>query len=533
MSHEHAFQNHFQPLIVAPPACADAGAHAWLAGLMPGAYVLPRPPRSLQPVHDPAFVERWLRAIVGALVQPVEVCQLEGHRCVHILGQAVFARDAEGLWHCYLWEVIDGRAALELAPPSQVVIDGAPYRWHWLDRFEHVFAEALRKQHPQSRARAAGYASWVFQCFRARLRRGHLLQHARRRIAEALDLDPQVLGLARRAALRTDNSVRAWDYNRVVRYRAHLEKVAAEAPRLLSTCFAWLDDIEADVEPAAALRRIFIRGGVSPAAWRLLHQQGVRRLKPLLEFYSCDTAAALLDLLRIVGGLGATQIPPTWLLRSMLYRFGNFGQRRHTYCARLAGLMPSLRRITALAERAGTAETAAMKEGIYRVVSWLSEDESAMRHGQARKATWRWFERRSAEWQEREGERARGNDVVWPAPFHELRFEQHRVVALRTRFALWEEGRQMRHCAASLAARCERGETLLASVRREGRERPVATLRLDRHGDRWVIAQVAGCANTPPAPHVVRFALMTVRFVNHLRWGLKEEPARDPAHGLA
>lgn len=538
MSRELPLQEIFRPLSE-PAAAAPAGTdtHLWLAGLLPGAYALPKPRRALQPLHDPAYVERWLRAIVAALVQPVETATVGKWRCVQVLGQAIFVRDEEGAWGCWLWEDVDGRMNLYACPPAQIVADGVPHGWFWLGRFERQFFAELARRHPGQRARVRAYAGWVFECFRARLRRGHLVRHARRRVAEALALDPSIIALARRCAFHVipKTPIRLGDYNHALLHRPALERIAVEAPRLLTPYFTLCEYLTGAREPVAALRRAYLASGISPATWRLLHQQGVRKLRPLLEFYSCATREALVDMVRIVDALGATSMPPTWFLRSILYRFGNFGQRRESYLLQLAPMLPALRRLTALVERAGSAEMAAMKTWLYPVVSWLNEDRNAAHHPHARKAGWRWYERKAAEWQEQQGERARGSQGTWPAPFSVLELEQHQVVPLRNRFELWQEGRKMRHCVAQLDRHCDSGETLILSIRRADRERPVATLRLQRDEGRWKVAQVTGCANTVPAPHVVRIAFRTAHHVSRMCWGLPQPAGQavtpDPAAG--
>ncbi len=256
----------------------------------------------------------------------------------------------------------------------------------------------------------------------------------------------------------------------------------------------------------------------------MIHHGNGRLLRLVCEFYRHRCAGSAEDLLRIVDLLAPSTQPPVWFVRTLLYFFGNFGQRRDEYLSRLRKLAPPLRRLMALTERAGSAETAEIRDNLYRVVTWLGGDASARSHPHARKASWRWFRRHADAWHEAQEQKALSDRAIWDAPFVRLELDGFSVVALRTRFELWQEGRVMRHCAAMLDRNCRRRTTLVFSLRRPGRARPVATMRADRDKT-WHLDQVAACANTVPPPAAERVARRVVDLINAQGWmpaGLRE-----------
>ncbi|MFN3566411.1 MAG: hypothetical protein ACK4V1_10575, partial [Burkholderiaceae bacterium] len=482
------------------------------------ARVIGAPPRPYRALHDPRFVDRWLQRIRQCIEHPVEVAWIGGERHVQVLGQAILRFAADGTITPYLWTLGDDAVCVQ-AEADLINLAGMPHGWLWLDRFRDAFQRDLVRHCGESGHLAAAYAAWVFQRFRSRLRRDGQLASMRRRVAEALALDTAALAIARRIELdgNPSVSVRISTYNEVIAYRADYEKLTRECPGLVPLYATLREVLPPGGEPAARLRRHVIRIGLSPATWRVIHHGDGRLLRLLSEFYIQPCADAAEDLLRIVDMLAPSVQPPTWFVRTLLYYFGNFGQRRHSYFAALRSLAAPLRRLLALAERAGSEETAAMREHLYEVVTWLIEDRTALAHPHARKASWRWFERKAQAWEQTKQHAARLDPGRWATPFERIEMDGITVLALSTPLSLWEESRSMRHCARKLEPLCRTGTALLFSIRRHGRSRPLATMLTDFAGV-WSLTQVAACANTVAPPAAQRVAQRVVDLLNAQGW---------------
>lgn len=476
------------------------------------------PPRAYRTLHDRRFVDRWLRHIGHCIAHPVEVEWIGGERHVQVLGQIVLRFAHDGTITPYLWELGDGLICKEV-DPDLINRAGMPHRWLWLDRFRNAFEHELALRLGQRDERTSAYASWVFRSVRARLRRGASVTRMRRRVAEALALDADALAIARRIGLKSNPSVsvRMSAYNEVIAHRADYDKLARECPGLVPLYAVLRDALPPTGEPAARLRRHLIDAGLSPATWRVIHHGNGRLLRLLPEFYRHPGAEAAEDLMRIVDLLAPSTQPPLWFVRTLLYYFGNFGQRLDSYYPALRPFAASMRRLMALTERAGTAEIGRIRERLYAVVTWLNDDLAAVSHPHARKASWRWFERAAEAWEETGRFFARYDPGRWAAPFEQMELDRMTVVALQTPLALWEEGRVMRHCLPQLAVLCRSGVTLLFSIRRPGRARPVATMRADFDAV-WRLTQVAACANMVAPPAAQRMAQRVVGLLNAQGW---------------
>ncbi|GAB4481456.1 MAG: hypothetical protein OHK0044_29950 [Burkholderiaceae bacterium] len=494
----------------------------------PPACVIGDPPRAYRALHLPRFVNRWLQRIGHCIADPVEVACIDGLRHVQVLGQIVLRFAPDGTITPYLWEIHD-ILVCEEANPALINLAGMPYGWIWLERFRDAFERELAHRIGGPDHRIPAYAAWVFERIRARVRRDGHLPKMRRRIARTLALDGQALAIARRIVSDSNprGSVRMSAYNEVVAHRADYEKLARESAALVPLFALLRPRLRPHGEPAARLRRGVLGRGVSPATWRVLHHGGGRLLRLLPEFYRDTDIPALDDLLRIVELLAPSAPPPLWFVRTLLYYFGNFGQRQEAYFHALRPLAAPLRRLMALTERAGSEEAADIRDHLYEVLTWLIDDESAADHPYARKASWRWFRRRAGEWHELQQQRARSQPLRWPVPFERIELDGIAVVALGTSLDLWEEGRAMRHCAAKLAPACAKGDTRVFSIRRPERSRPVATMRAT-YGKGWQLEQVAACANTVAPLIAQRIAQRVVDLLNAQGWTARGLPKPKP-----
>ena len=72
----------------------------------------------------------------------------------------------------------------------------------------------------------------------------------------------------------------------------------------------------------------------------------------------------------------------------------------------------------------------------------------------------------------------------------------------------------MHHCADKFADRCAKGGLLIVSIRKAGRQRPLATAALRRDDDAWSLEAITGFANALAADEAVRAAFETLERLN-------------------
>jgi len=104
--------------------------------------------------------------------------------------------------------------------------------------------------------------------------------------------------------------------------------------------------------------------------------------------------------------------------------------------------------------------------------------------------------------------------AAWATPFHRMYVGALEVVALSSAFELWKEAWSMHHCADKFADRCAKCGLLIASIRKTGRTRPLATAALRRDDEGWSLEAITGFANALASDEAVRAALETLERLN-------------------
>jgi hypothetical protein len=154
------------------------------------------------------------------------------------------------------------------------------------------------------------------------------------------------------------------------------------------------------------------------------------------------------------------------------------------------------------------------EEGSFHLIaSWLASGEKRVGPEVHRRLGWEGYFRRAREWQA--WRRARMiHRAAWATPFHRMYVGALEVVALPSAFELWKEAWSMHHCADKFADRCAKGGLLIASIRKTGRTRPLATaaLRRDDHG--WSLEAITGFANALAPDEAVRAASEALERLN-------------------
>jgi hypothetical protein len=477
-----------------------------------------QPPSELRHLHHPAFAQDLWKRLLHRVANPVEIDRSLGVRRVQVLGTAVFEFGPDGRIATSLWRCAFGAAPQRVpVDPNRVTIEGVPFRWHWLDDlvFEGFVTEYLDAFGHDDRPGLDAYASWLFVRLRRALVRYADLRTMRRRIREALAIDPWVLAVARRAA-PPGPPVRAGTVNRVIAHREAVEKLDREAPNLVPLYLTLArDDWTRDpAEPTQRLQSYLASLGYSPRLWRALTKAKGRLLRDFLVFYRGDPREATLDLLRVLDLLGARSIPPRWFLWTLMQQHGSPGSPPRAYFSRVDDLRAAWRRLAHLVEMERDGEQREWQEGTFHLIaSWLASGEKPVGPEVHRRLDWEGYLRRAREWQA--WRRARMiHRAAWATPFHRMYVGALEVVALSSAFELWKEAWSMHHCADKFADRCAKEGLLIASIRKAGRQRPLATAALRRVGSTWSLEAITGFANALAPEEAVRAAFETLERLN-------------------
>ncbi|MDH5265467.1 MAG: PcfJ domain-containing protein [Betaproteobacteria bacterium] len=470
-----------------------------------------QPPAEFAHLHDPAFVQDFWRRLLHRVEHPVEVDRSLGVRRVQVLGGCLFEFGPAGCVSTSMWRCPPGGPPQRVpVPPDRIAIDGVPFRWHWLDEviYEGFVAEHLDACGSAKLPGLDAYERWLF----ARLRRaliGHAdLRAMRRRVREALAIDPWVLAVARRAELG-GQPTRAGTVNRVIEHREAVEKLDREAPNLIPLYLTLSrDDWARDAaEPTQQLRSYLGSLGYSPRLWRALTRAKGRLLRDFLVFYRGDPRDSTLDFLRVLDLLGTRNVPSRSFLWTLMQQHGSPARPPSAYFARVDDLRTAWRRLAHLVETAQDGEQRERREGTFHLIaSWLASGDKPVGPEVHRRLDWEGYFRRAREWQA--WRRARMvHRAAWTTPFRRTYVGALEVLALTSAFELWKEAWSMRHCADKFADRCAAGGLLVVSIRKAGRTRPLATAALRQGAGTWTLEAVTGFANTRPAEEAVNAAI--------------------------
>lgn len=503
-------QGQFQPLFGVRP---DA---RWLRDA-PGHDPMPAP--ALRHLHQPGLFQSAWRRVVDAIRDPVQVRTDEaGLRHVHVLRSAVFSYAADGTLSGTLWmpnSLLD--PTLEPCADATMTIDGVPWRWLWLQRWQRAFlfevvSAADRQRVSVRRVDVEAYVEWAFGVFRSRIRRGFDLRAMRRSVAAALPLDPLALDVARLLCL-TERRSRATVamYNRA---RWHLDahrKLVHDAPRLQLAwallCHGADERVAGEAagdEPLQRLRRRLKAHGLSGRLWRLLLGSGTALWRPMVWFYRQGDSQAAWDYLSLLDRLGWCGQPEAAFMQALLAQYGSGYQRARSYDHRYAKHTTVLRAIAQRYEAQDAGGRHEVCAELQRILTWLGRDRVVTARAALHPPPWRSLVRRAREYETRQ---LRLTDAVqgpWPQPAIEGDLGPYDLRPLGTAAELHEEGEAMRHCALAFAQDCARGSAAVASVRDRNSGRRVASVLWRRTAHGWLLEEVVGFANRPAPDQVCR-----------------------------
>lgn len=360
--------------------------------------------------------------------------------------------------------------------------------------------------------------NWAADCIE-RLVRQHIDHRTLRRLLhQALDLDPSLLMLARRARVDQTLDVTTDWYNACGEFRLHLERVADRAPALLRA-LGWLIACKHLVRQWAplALLKFFFKGlEATPQDWRRLLRDPARPVWRQYPRGPLEGARSALELLvlwaRLHRGIPVGQSLPADMWEIIL-RTCRGGPDR---CARTlsdwamppALIRAGLRRARAMVAAGRFPEF--LHQEWARVVAWVADYRNEGVH--ARYRSWNRALHAAADAERRVRAWARECDeYAWESLVAEFEHAGLRARALVTASDLVEESIAMRHCADSFILECSSGHMRLFRVEELATSKHLATISLARSRELraaadWRPEQVRGFANRTASPVEVSLA---------------------------
>lgn len=328
----------------------------------------------------------------------------------------------------------------------------------------------------------------------------------RRQVRDLLQIDPEVLALARTARFRgCQHAIEQKWLSFVWQHRGTLTRIRRQTPTLLRAVAQHMFQYPRNPgeDPTRACLKTLTTNGMSKRSCRLLVRQGDRPFRTVIRRFTTGYALdALLLALRLTeSGHDAVAARP------LFYRvtFDEFGRSMRPAAIRnRLAVLPGRVFTEARARLAlATDELEAQEIALaYRgIVNWFVTCEP---EGQEQASWDRWLLlTREAE----DRRRATLEPATWPCALEELRTPEAEVLALATPLALFEEGRALRHCAYSYVAKCRDDQARLFSARmwHQGRvER--ATIGLWREPRGWRIWDIRGPCNRRMGGHWIPLA---------------------------
>ncbi|WP_374603011.1 hypothetical protein [Arenimonas sp.] len=479
------------------------------------------------------FVRRGLQRALREAVRPLWSAWLARFRQGLRIEQE---SDARVIVHCdtVRYRILaDGKVSAEMPrsvggyEPIPVEV-GTPFpSWTWarliaLREPEAVapLMEAIRTQGPKElggrnpeacdlRTQALDWLAGVMECLARRCIDGLQM---RRRLREALCVDPVLLEVARRARPRShrNNDVPSNWWNLCLAHREALLELQRIAPALVPLYGELIS--HGKVEPRrldwAKFRQTVAVEGLLPAKWRFLMHDPA---KPVWQMYregligSLEHLCAFLtDWAKLHDGLPEGVHIPRALWEPLARTFVD-PARGHV-------VPPVVWPVTARATRQAIERyhrAAKVGKGAEFIENeWGPVVRWAANYAQANETTpvryWGTAKREAADDERRI--RARSESLSWPVLVPKLEDGGLYALALANGRELAEEAIAMRHCADRYARRCADGELLIFSLRdvATDRRRASVAIQLGREGVR--LAELARSLNRAPDAEEVAFA---------------------------
>ncbi len=470
-------------------------------------------PAHLRKIHAPGLLSSLDRCLQNAVSRPVKYVQAASGRWVSILGgSAFFKRDPDGDLQCQILAYADNASPyLDEADTATIAIDGLPYKNLWLRTFATGAARCLMQDHPKEASLCQEWAAWAIQQVEVRWWTTAQQVLVRARIAAALELNPEVLAVARQLyAKLNDTPLRLADYNRCLRRFELDQRFLQEAPQLVPLHRLINATLPDTGERTQVMRAYLVEECIEAPLWRMLHNHGSTWMLEYVGYFRSDVAPEdiALDVLRLAGAFTFDEHFPVVhpLLRALMNVGGNPNKPGSCYTYRLLDLYGLAERVGS-AYKQGDADTRQLildnAENLFN--GWGTTHWGDLREYVQRRISLKGLLRIMQTKFEKDRIQAMSMRD-WKMP--ELHFEYEGVTAviLRTALEVWEEGQRMRHCATAYIDRCANGDYVIVSFRDGKHSRPLATAGYVLAQDYAELDAVTGFANTKVTKEILAIA---------------------------
>lgn len=480
--------------------------------------VLGDPPAKFAEVHSPSFLNAWYNKLQDCLERPVQSEQRRGQRRVQVLGTAIFDFASDGSLEVFVWDFeASGQIVLKELPAKAVVVQGVPFGTLWMERFKIGALRALVQRNPGQEALCQAYVHWAHAQLLTSCWDEQTQDRVRYLVSVELDLDMPSVAIASQVQLTTQPllPLRVSAYNHAIRHRDSYQQLVKEAPQLITLFSLLADDLQyffftPPVEETTARMQGYLnRLEIRRVTWRMFCREGTDWMKEFFAFYDFnrkESCSIAIDLLELVFAFGRERLPPMALLRAFIQIGGNPNNPQTSYASRLRDLNPLCARLGHLAAQAAEnddkATLALMDERALDIFNWATSHLETLPAGYARRATLRGILRKVDAHNLHEEMRRKG-EKPWRINYRlSLKSDDVQAVILDSPLAVWEEGRDMRHCADTYIEPCELGDWVMVSLRRKGRRHALATVAFEMRRDKVSQAVISGFANSLVAPEV-------------------------------
>lgn len=348
--------------------------------------------------------------------------------------------------------------------------------------------------------------AWNGQRIRRRLVALFPTKAMRQRIREAMQIDRELLALARACSFQANRFPIDINWLSFVwRHRSVLERIRQQTPQLLATVAQHMfrHGVRDGADPTRECVKWLIAHGVSKRSYLLLANRSARPFRVVLAKWKTQRSLDALALALTLTESGHdAELPRPAFYRILVDEYAH-GMAVADVRERLVNVPRQVFTEARLRFRCADDEATLHATGLeFRtIVDWWVEHQ-LQEHAAA---GWnRWLELARAEYQRR---RAAIDTGTWPCALEELRTPDAEVLALATPLALFEEGQALRHCAYAYLEKCRNDQVRLfgASMRHHGRvER--ATIGLQRGARGWRIWDVRGACNRRLGGHWIPLA---------------------------
>lgn len=360
------------------------------------------------------------------------------------------------------------------------------------------------------------------------LRQSTWWKRLRYQVKEALALDEEVLGLARRARhQRHSSAITDYNYNQVMRNIDLFRQVNLDAPNLLWLCSMGIRTcLRPEVLPKEVIKDLkatILQSGRA-RNWRLIANANVRDFTAAIEWTSSPHWHYLKEYLDLHALLNRNQVIPrrishlfddaTWSISEC----GNIDYR---------GVLvtPQLLNHIIDAALASKDTTQFLSEELNVVISWLENVQPRLDRNQQSQG-WPWLKRKAFEWFTELQLKGIMEPDGWDCVLGETILGEYRFLPLRNAWSVKKEAITYRHCADKFIEECKAGTFRIFSIKSlDGKHKATAGyVFLDNS---WHLDQIQGFANKGVSDNLRQIADSLAEGLSLVNEGAKERKFYD------